>query len=242
MDIIYEDKDCVVVNKPSGLIVHEDGRGAGGEPTLTDWIVKTYPQTKNVGEPIILPDGTTLTRPGIVHRLDKETSGALIIAKTAEAHARLKEQFQSREIKKRYRAFVYGTLKDDEGKINRPIGRSKNDFRLWTAMRGTRGPLREAETWYTVLRRGETPEGQFTYVEVVPRTGRTHQIRVHFKSIHYPIVCDRLYAPNKPCALGFGRLALHSYELVFRSAQGELITARAPLPPDFIFAEAAFAK
>lgn len=231
IEILYEDKNFVAVNKPVGLVVHADGKREG--ETLVDWILEKYPETKDVGEPVTLADGKIIARPGIVHRIDKETSGVLLIAKNNEAHAYLKAQFQNREVKKIYHTFVYGILKDDDGIIDRPIGRSKNDFRLWSAMRGARGEMREAETWYTVLTRGETDEGRFTYVEVIPKTGRTHQIRVHFKSIHYPIVCDKLYAPNHPCALGFNRLALHAKSVTFKTMDGKNVIVEAPLPPDF---------
>ena len=227
LQILYEDKDYVAVNKPAGLIVHPDGKREAR--TLTDWILEKYPETRDVGEPIQTADGALIHRPGIVHRLDKDTSGVVVVAKNAAAHAHLKSQFQNREVEKKYHAFVYGELKDDEGTIDRPIGRSKNDFRLWSAQRGARGVMRDAETRYTVLARG----GGYSFVEVIPKTGRTHQIRVHFKAIHYPIVCDSLYAPKRPCALGFSRLALHSSELRFTALGGKKVTVEAPFPADF---------
>ncbi|MFA6552682.1 MAG: RluA family pseudouridine synthase, partial [Candidatus Paceibacterota bacterium] len=175
----------------------------------------------------------SILRPGIVHRLDRETSGVIVVAKNQKAFEFLKEQFQNRKIQKTYLAFVYGELKKDEDKIDRPIGRSKNDFRKWSAQRGTRGELREAVTEYKVLERGNG----YSYVEVMPKTGRTHQIRVHFKAINYPIVCDSLYASNMPEALGFKRLALHSRSLEFELKDGKKIKIEAPLPADFKKAE-----
>lgn len=230
ISILYEDNDFVAINKPTGLVVHGDGKRE--EETLVDWILKKYPNSKDVGEPIKLVINNCeliIDRPGIVHRIDKETSGVLVIAKNDKAYQFLKEQFQNREVQKKYNTFVYGELKDEEGIINRPIGRSKNDFRLWSAQRGVRGIMREAETYYTVLKKG----GGFSYLEVIPKTGRTHQIRVHFKAIHYPIVCDRLYAPKKPCGLGFNRLALHASEITFTNLENKKITVKAPLPKDF---------
>ncbi len=230
--ILFESKDYLAINKPAGLIVHADGTHT--EPTVTDWLMKHYPEMEDVGEPVTLTNGGVIKRPGIVHRLDRETSGVLLIAKNQKAHQALKEQFQERTVKKTYHTFVYGLLKDDDGSINRPIGRSKNDFRKWTAQRGVRGELRDAETWYSVISRGETSEGKFTYVEVRPQTGRTHQIRVHFKAIHYPVVCDSLYAPNHAAALGFHRLALHALSVEFRDLKGKKVKVEAPLPEDFI--------
>ncbi len=225
--ILYEDEDCLAINKPAGLVVHADGKS--DQRTLTDWILEKYPETKDVGESITLSNGKVLSRPGIVHRLDRETSGTMIIAKNQKAHQALKAQFQDRTISKIYNAFVWGEMKDDDGIINRPIGRSKKDFRLWSAQRGARGEMREAETWYTVKKRGHG----FSFVEVEPKTGRTHQIRVHFKAINYPIVADSLYASGRPPALGFTRLALHSARLCFIDLKGKRHIVEAPLPEDF---------
>src|SRR3990167_5701413 len=126
MDILYEDSDILVINKPAGLVVHSDGRTK--EPSVSEWFVEKYPESKDVGEKM-----GEIERPGVVHRIDRETSGALILAKTKEGHAFLKEQFQNREIEKVYHAFVYGNLKDDRGTINLPIGKSASDFRKWSA-------------------------------------------------------------------------------------------------------------
>jgi len=231
--ILYEDSDVLVVNKPSGLIVHSDGRTE--EPTLADWVLKTYPEMKNVGEPFVRNDAI-IPRPGIVHRLDRETSGVLVIAKTQGAFEYLKNQFQEREIVKVYNAFVYGAVKQNTGTITAPIGRSVKDFRLWSAERGARGELREAVTEYKVLVRGtddETMFHTFSFLEVRPKTGRTHQIRVHLKAVNHPVVCDTLYAPKRICALGFTRLALHAHSLTFKTPVGVSITAEAPFPDDF---------
>ncbi|MBI5004840.1 MAG: RluA family pseudouridine synthase [Candidatus Lloydbacteria bacterium] len=236
---IYEDRYLVAINKPSGLVVHPDGRSIG--PTLVDWILQEYPDMKNVGEPLVLSSGKTIFRPGIVHRLDKETSGVLVIAKTNEAFAFLKKQFQSREIKKTYRAIVYGAMKNDSGVIEKPIGKSRSDFRKWSAEYGARGVLREAVTQYKVLARGglhldvrRPSEARVTYLEVYPKTGRTHQIRVHLKAIGHPVLCDALYAKGKPCPAELGRLALHAQSLVLASPNGAPLKLEAPLPDDFL--------
>lgn len=231
LPILYEDKNYVVINKPPGLVVHSDGKTK--EPTVTDWVLEHYPETQGVGEPIQLTKGGVIDRPGIVHRIDRETSGALIIAKTQEAHAHLKEQFQNREVIKTYRAFLHNNLKTDEGVIDRPIGRSRNDFRKYSTQMSARGEMREAITHYRVLLRTK----DFTYVEANPKTGRTHQIRVHFTALNHPVICDKLYAPNRDCALGFGRVALHALSVEFTNLEGKKVKVEAPLPEDFKNAE-----
>jgi 23S rRNA pseudouridine1911/1915/1917 synthase len=245
--ILYEDADIVAIDKPAGLMVHPDGRAPG--PFITDWVLKTYPRTKNVGEPSRTPDGTEIIRPGIVHRLDRETSGVLLIAKTAKGHAHLKQQFQDRTMKKKYVAFVWGDLKEEFGTITRPIGRSGSDFRRYSASRGSRGIEREAETYWTKLATVVVPmkltassgrnmdatesKQRFTLMEAEPRTGRTHQIRVHFSAIQHPVVGDTLYAPNRPMMLGFERTALHARSIEFTTVKGEKVKVEAPLPKDF---------
>jgi 23S rRNA pseudouridine1911/1915/1917 synthase len=224
---IYEDNDVLVLNKPAGLMVHSDGRST--EKTLTDLILEHYPTLVSVGEPWTASDGTVIPRPGIVHRLDRDTSGVLVVAKTQDAYGFLKKQFQEREIKKVYNAFVYGNIKEDEGVIDKPIAKSKKDFRMWSAQPGARGKEREAVTEFTVLQRGK----DVVFLELRPKTGRTHQLRVHMKAIHHPIVCDSLYAPNRPCLLGFGRVALHARQITFTLPNGEEKTYEAPYPEDF---------
>lgn len=226
IDILYEDAEVLVVNKPAGLLVHGDGRST--EPTLVDWLVEKYPAIVGVGES---------GREGIVHRLDRETSGVMVIAKTPPAFDFLKKQFQSRRVEKIYHAFVYGAVKNDEGVIDRPIARSKRHPVLWSATRGRRGKEREAVTEYKVLKRA----GGYSLVELRPRTGRTHQLRVHLKAINYPVVCDKLYAPNRPCMLGFGRLALHARSISFlHPTSGATMKIEAPYPADFQKAVAHF--
>ena len=235
--ILYEDADVVVVNKPAGLVVHADGKTV--EPALTDWVLENYPETKGVGEPTKLSNGKMIDRSGIVHRLDRETSGVMVVAKNQKAFEFLKKQFQEREMEKTYRAFVYGEVKNDEGVIDRPIARSTSDFRKWTAQRGRRGREREAVTEYKVLARTPAPpvggagNSDFSFLDVRPKTGRTHQIRVHFKAISHPVVCDKLYAPKRECGLGFTRLALHAFSLKFRLPTGGELTRGGPYPGGF---------
>lgn len=226
--IIKETKDYLVINKPSGLIVHADGKTV--EPTLTDWILEHYPEIRDVGEPWVNGEGETIYRPGIVHRLDRETSGVMVVARNQEMFELLKSEFKNREVRKVYHAFVYGKVKDDRGKIERPIGRSASDFRKYSAQRGARGELREAVTLYRVLWRGEG----VTMIEAMPQTGRTHQIRVHMKAINHPVVGDSLYAPNHESLLGFKRTALHARSLEFTDLKGKRVTFEAPYPEDFM--------
>lgn len=232
LTILYEDDEVLAIDKPAGLVVHGDGKTA--EPTLVDWIISKYPEIKGVGEPWVSPTGETILRSGIVHRLDRETSGVMLIAKTQESFENLKKQFQNHEIKKIYHAFVFGEMKTLEDTIDRPIGRSNKDFRMWSAQRGARGEMREAVTDYKVINNAKG----YSLVEVSPRTGRTHQIRVHFKAISHPLVADSLYAPGRENTLGFNRLALHSYQITFTSLDGRNHTIVADYPEDFSHAVA----
>jgi len=224
--ILYEDDGVLVLNKPAGLVVHADGKSK--EKTLTDWLTAHYPRIVSVGEPLELTSGEVIQRPGIVHRIDRDTSGVLIVAKTQSAYDALKAQFQKRTIKKIYDAFVYGKVKKDVGVISSPIGRSKNDFRQFTTAK-VRGEMRDAVTHYAVLSRGKN----YSHLELVPKTGRTHQIRVHLKSIGHPVIADKLYAPSRPKLLGFTRLALHARVIEFTNIHGKRIIVEAPIPKDF---------
>ncbi len=229
--VLYEDKNILAIDKPSGISVHADGKSK--EKDLTHWILENYPEMENVGEPIVSEE-SEIKRPGIVHRLDKDTSGVLLLVKNQKAHEFLKKQFQDREIKKTYHAIVSGFFKEDKGVINKPIGRSPSDFRRRLAGRGARGELREAITEYTVLKKFEDKNGnKFSYLEVRPKTGRTHQIRVHMKYLNHPVACDSLYDPGKPCPLGISRLALHAKSIEFENLEGKKIKIEAPLPEDF---------
>lgn len=225
--VIYEDENMIAVNKPAGLVVHPDGRTK--EYTLSDWVVAHYPETREVGEPIKLSHGGQIPKHGIVHRLDRDTSGIMVIAKNQEAFLFLKKQFQGREVSKSYRAIVYGRVKEKNGVINKAIGKSRSDFRQWSAEKNARGVLREAVTEYEVLENSP----QFSYLALYPKTGRTHQIRVHLKSIGHPVLCDKLYAEKRLCAGGMGRTALHASFISLRTPEGVMITVEAPLPEDF---------
>jgi 23S rRNA pseudouridine1911/1915/1917 synthase len=227
IQIIFEDDNILVINKPAGLLVHDDGHNT--EPTLIDWLLERYPNIAEVGEPMKLQDGTELKRPGIVHRLDKDTSGVLVVAKNQTTFEYLKTQFQDRLLNKKYLALVHGEFKELSGVVELPIGRSKRDPRLRVAHQKASGKLREALTEYQVLEQF----GHMSLVEARPKTGRTHQIRVHLKAIQHPIVCDELYAPGWPCPEELGRQALHAAELEITLPGGEKKSFKAELPRDF---------
>lgn len=226
LPILYEDADIVAVDKPVGVMTHPDGKS--DEETASDWFAKAYPASAGVGEMQRLQNGTEIARPGVVHRLDRDTSGVLVFAKTPEAHLFLKEAFKNREAKKTYLALVYGAPKEKKGTIEFSIGRSRQDFRLRSAQPKAKGILREAITHYQVIGEDDT----HALLKVMPETGRTHQIRVHLKAIHHPIVCDPLYAPNRTCDLGFTRLGLHAAELDIPLPSGGQAHIEAPVPEE----------
>ncbi len=212
--ILFENDDVLVLNKPVGVLVHEDGTGEG--ETVVEWFESYCPAVVGVGEPGKSPKGEELRRSGVVHRLDKDTSGVLILAKTQTAHQHLKAQFHDRLVKKEYRAIVYGAMRERWGTINKPIGRSPQDFRLRSAMPGAKGTMREAVTDWECIGNGLVDGEHFSYLKVRPKTGRTHQIRVHLRAVERPIVCDPLYAvqmSGNSHNLGLTRLALHAHIL-----------------------------
>ncbi|KND48496.1 MAG: 23S rRNA pseudouridine synthase [Parcubacteria bacterium C7867-005] len=226
--IIFEDEDILALDKPSGIVVHGDGRTK--ESSVSEWFCSKYPEARGVGEMIRLEGGEIIDRSGVVHRLDRDTSGVLLLAKTQKGFEHLKNQFLKRIISKTYIAFVHGSLKDDHGTLNTSIGKSPTDFRKYSAGRGATGEMREAVTYYQVLKRDK----DVTLVEAKPKTGRTHQIRVHFQSLQRPVVCDKLYGASKPALLGFNRLALHARKVEFKDFQGMVKSIKADYPEDFL--------
>lgn len=251
LKILYEDKNILAIDKPAGTAVHADAHTKKNEKTLSDYLLEYDPKLAKVGEPMEIEykgENLKIIRPGIVHRLDRETSGVLLVARNQKTFLFLKEQFQNHKIQKKYLTFVYGHVSDPKasllsgkrGVINVPIGRSPIDIRMWTAGRGAREPLREATTEYLVLKRFSDTEGKtlnqdnkYSYLEVYPKTGRTHQIRVHMRYINHPVVSDPLYRGAKDLALGMKRLALHASSIKFRLMDGEEKTIESPLPADF---------
>lgn len=231
--VLYEDEDCVVIDKPVGVMVHEDG--VSEELTVVDWYLSRVPEARGVGESGTSPTGKELERSGVVHRLDRDTSGVLILAKTQEAHAHLKSEFHDRHAKKEYRALVYGRMNERWGSIDRPIGRSAKDFKKRSAERGAKGTLRDAVTNWECVGSGEYEGEPFSYVKLMPKTGRTHQLRVHMKAIDRPIVGDPLYAGKRyeiSNNLLLHRLALHAHELELTLPNGTEHRFIAPVPSD----------
>ncbi len=207
--ILYEDLNILAIDKPSGVLVHPDLYSK--EKTIFDFFLKKYPKLE------------------IVHRLDRETSGVMLLAKNSKAHEFLKRQFMSREVKKVYHAIVSGSMKNDRGVINKPIGRSPRDFRRYLSGRGARGEMREAITEYRVSKRLKN----FTYLEVRPKTGRTHQIRVHMKYLNHPIVGDSLYNPKGSVPKGISRMVLHAKSIEFKDLKGKTVKVESKLPKEF---------
>jgi len=220
-DIIYEDKDILVINKPSGLSVHPSLNNPD-EITLVNGLISYLPSIKRVGEDIL--------RPGIVHRLDKETSGILLVAKNNKSFYELKQQFQNHDIKKTYLALVYGQVKQGKGEIDLAIGRSVNNPLKQAVSRPKSRikKLRPAITEYKVIKKYD----KFTLLEVNPKTGRTHQIRVHLSSIGHPIVGDTKYGFKKQkMPINLKRHFLHAYVLEF-SLNGKKFKFETDLPKD----------
>lgn len=224
--LLYEDKNLLVISKPAGLVVHSDGRTV--EATLADWVKGKYPELKDIGGLHTLDSGRYSERWGIVHRLDRDTSGVLLVAKDAQTFLDLQRQFLERKIEKTYHAVVRGTMEDDEGTIDMPIGRNRADFRQWAVAPHARGTLRSAITDYKVL--GEYDNCSF--LELSPKTGRTHQLRVHLSALRHPIVGDTRYGTTNVPVCGFKRLALHARKIVFLY-EGKKMEIVAPYPDDF---------
>jgi 23S rRNA pseudouridine1911/1915/1917 synthase len=231
LDVLFEDDGLVVINKPPGMVVHPARGHWNG--TLTSALAYRFQSLSDVGGP---------TRPGIVHRLDRDTSGAIVIAKTNAVHIHLGAQFHDREVEKEYFAITAGRIDRDRDLIEAPIGRHPYQ-RDKMAIREGHPTSRAASTFFEVLSR----HGRFTQVRLMPKTGRTHQLRVHLAHVGCPIICDRLYAGHaeiseselrgasrksgEPFVLQ--RQALHARKLTFTNPQsGRRMTFDAPLPED----------
>lgn len=234
--IITETADLLVINKPAGLIVHSDGRTV--EPSLADWIGQRYPELVHVGAPWVSPQGESVPIYGLVHRLDRTTSGIIVAAKSQEMFDYLKNEFKERRVEKVYRAYVYGHMEADEGRIVAEIMRSSGTKKGWYAQECGEDNKRAAVTNWKVLKQITDPMSgeSASYLELRPETGRTHQIRVHLASIGHSIVGDHLYAGNMKPILGFTRPALHAYQISFNTNDTRE-TFTAPLPNDFVGAE-----
>lgn len=218
LDIVYEDKYLLVVNKPSGMVVHPAVGNHTG--TLVNAVMF------HCGDQLSSING--VVRPGIVHRIDKDTSGLLVIAKTDAAHRGLAEQFAVHSIKRAYRAVVYNNIKEDDGRVDAPIGRNPKERLKMAVVSADKG--RRAVTNYHVIERS----GKFTYVECRLETGRTHQIRVHMAYIGHPLLGDPLYGPRKGMSGVTGQV-LHAKELGFvHPITGEYMEFDSELPPEFV--------
>jgi len=217
LKILYEDSDVVVIDKPAGMVVHA---GAGHQRgTLVNALLHRFGSLSSINGEL---------RPGIVHRLDRETSGVLVVARTDLAHQSLARQFHDREVKKIYLALVHGRMRQAQGRVTSPISRDPVRRTRMTARVSTG---RSALTEYRILENLD----RYSYLEVRLGTGRTHQIRVHLSSIHHPIVGDRLYgAPAETPGLPkLGRFFLHAHLLRFQSpSTGEWIRVESPLPDE----------
>jgi len=235
--IIYEDKDLLVVDKPAGVVVFPEGESVKtGEKTIIDMLIEKYPNLVHTG---------CVPRYGIVHRLDKDTSGILLVAKSPEGLIFFQKKFINREVEKKYVCLVEGLIKEDKGEVKTLIGRAKGDPRKQKAY-----PLdypepkgkREAITEYDVLERYETPtslklrgvtSSQFTLLEVKIKTGRRHQIRCHLSYLHHPIAGDKLYGfKNSPTPEGLVRQFLHAKYLKIQLPEGETKEFLSELPEE----------
>lgn len=215
LDILYQDADVVIVNKPCGMVVHP---AAGNEDgTLVNALLYHVHDLSGIGGEM---------RPGIVHRLDKDTSGLILIAKNDRAHAALSEQFKARTMEKHYRAVAFGNFPEDAGLIDAPIARHPVDRKKMAIVPDGK----PSQTEWKVMERLKGA----TYLDVHLLTGRTHQIRVHMHSIGHPLLGDRIYAPNIRTSVHIPRLMLHAYSLAFtHPTTGERMTLCAPLPEKF---------
>ncbi len=229
IEAVYECGDFAAVNKPAGILVHP--RLAASETvdfdgTVAGWALEHYPEVKMVGDK---PD----IRPGIVHRLDKDTSGILIVARTQEFFDYFKQLLRDRKVKKTYTALVCGKL-PKKGSVDAPIALRSGTIRRTAHTKGQKME-KDALTEYKALKYYTRGGESFTLAELVPKTGRTHQLRVHMSHIHHPIVGDCLYGGKASCpTLGVGqRLMLHALSLEFKDRSGTNLHLEAPLPDDF---------
>lgn len=240
--VLRDDDTFVVINKPSGIVVNR--ARTVKEPTVQDWSHERHhisdlpPDSMKPDEEGNLPrEAYFYLRGGIVHRLDRETSGAMIIAKTSEAYVTLQAQFAQRTVEKEYIALVHGVMSPPEGSISVPVGRLPWDKKKF----GIVPEGKPAHTLYRVLSSGEQRFGKkivpVSLVHFFPKTGRTHQIRVHAKYINHPIVGDYHYAGRKTARddrMWVSRVMLHAYRLSFdHPLTGDMISVTAPLPQSF---------
>jgi 23S rRNA pseudouridine1911/1915/1917 synthase len=220
--VITETRSLIAIHKPAGLITHADGRTE--EPSLAEWLIARFPYLAEVGEAWISPQGQRVRIGGLLHRLDRGTSGVLLAAKNSDAWRDARDAFRAHTVEKTYLAYVYGAMEESAGRVVAEIMRSSEKPKRWYARTTSERDRRAAITDWRLVR--QLPEAAL--LRLSPKTGRTHQIRVHLASIGHPVVADHLYAADKASLLGFARPALHALRIVIG---GE--TFEAPLPPDF---------
>lgn len=222
LDVLYEDHDLLVINKPAGMVVHPAAGNWHG--TLVNAVLFHSPDLEGVGG---------AHRPGIVHRLDKDTSGVILVAKNDASHRNLQGQFKNREVEKTYLALVYGGMSPERGEINAAVGRDPRDRKRMGVVAASQG--RPAATRYetqAVYRMPTTGE-RLSLLACRPLTGRTHQIRVHLAHVHHPIVGDEVYGPRRKLPFACPRQFLHAARLRFRlPSTREMVEFSAPLPAD----------
>ena len=225
--IIFEDDQLVVIDKPSGVVVNRSQTTNGG--TIQDWHVRK----SQIPNPKSQSDSEFLQKGGVVHRLDKDTSGVMVLAKTAEAYEKLKKQFLERRVKKRYVALVHGKFSKDQGIISAPLMRHPRDRQRFTIGSDL---AKTAITDWKMIEQFSVLSDQYTLLELEPHTGRTHQLRVHLQSIHHPIVADPIYGFKKTWEEDLTwckRLFLHAKYLEFEHpASGERVNFEVELPQD----------
>jgi 23S rRNA pseudouridine1911/1915/1917 synthase len=223
LNIIYSDENIIVLNKPAGIQVHPDSNEK--KTTLVNALIYKFPEIKNVHDESL---GAYL-RPGIVHRLDKDTSGVMVIARNQTSFDELKETFQERRVHKKYIALLHGQIKDRKGIITKPIARAGSYKKQVIAGAKTKTKIRGAVTRYKLLKK----LGDYSLVEAEPLTGRMHQIRIHFFSIGHPVAGDKLYRlKSQKTVTSPERQLLHSSSLDF-NLFGQKFSFSAPLPEDF---------
>lgn len=221
--IIFENDEFLVINKPEGLLAHPRSLELlNQEPTVVSWLIKKYPKIKKVGDEPLL-------RPGLVHRLDKEASGVMIIAKTPASFIHLKKQFHDRLAKKEYLAITYGSIKSDQGTLDFSIGRAKKGGKMASRPIASQETDKPALTYFEVVSRSTN----WTVVKVWPRTGRTHQIRVHLLALGNPLLGDPLYQIKRYKPAAVFRLMLHAHKLTIIDMENITHEFVAPVPAEF---------
>ncbi len=245
IEIIFENSDFLIVSKPAGLLVHgglkENSKSETLQPeadpplaentkqipkpktqsqkpgTLVDWLVEKYPEIKDVGDLSTDSRQANPLRPGIVHRLDKETSGVMVIAKNQETFELLKNKFKNREVKKTYLALVLNKMGQDSGEINSPIAKSKTSTKRTTRVRPGQKSSEAITNWKLLQTLADKDGNYFSFLEITPKTGRTHQIRVHLAAIGHPVCGDYLYGrkTTKSFREKLPRIFLHAKSLEF---------------------------